>query len=278
MYRYVYCITRILHKSLIDVVGIENVPVRTLQYKEIAAILSEVPTAKIPVSNENVLRHGVVVETVQREQTVLPMRFSSMFNDDTAVLEFLKNRYAVFISDLEKLQDKLEMGLRIITRRNSVQDRDYENHSESPQPPFTKRGSGGIIKRGLSSPFIWKNGDAEKYLDGKRSSNPGITYLQQRRAQYASLDENNEWVREIVKTCHAQFEDICIKYKRDTHTSFSQGVSLNYLIHRDSVNEFKGRFNDLKSSLNELRFLCSGPWPPYHFVSSGIVGENNYGK
>ena len=90
-------------------------------------------------------------------------------------------------------------------------------------------------------------------------ASPAMSYLQQRRIYYASQDENDEWVQEIVKTCHAQFEDICVKHKRDTHTSFSQGVSLNYLIHKDSLNEFKNRFNDLKSSLSELQFLCSGP-------------------
>lgn len=276
MYRYVYCITRTLHKPCIDVAGIGNAIVSTLQYKEIMAILSGVSMAKISVSNENVLRHAVVVETVPREQTVLPMRFSSVFNGDDAVLEFLKNRYAVFISDLERLQDKLEMGIRIIARRNITQDNDYENHSEYPQASFMKGGLRVIIQRGLFRLSIGRNGDVEKLLDKKCSVNPGIAYLQQRRAHYTSLDENDERVREIVKICHAQFEDICVEYKRDTHTPFPQGVSLNYLIHKDSVNEFKGRFNDLKCSLNELHFLCSGPWPPYHFVSSG-GGDGEHG-
>ena len=45
------------------------------------------------------------------------MKYSSVFKDDTGVIEFLKNRYAVFISDLERLHDKLEMGIRIIQKR-----------------------------------------------------------------------------------------------------------------------------------------------------------------
>ena len=105
-------------------------------------------------------------------------------------------------------------------------------------------------------------------FEEKCSLYQGIGYLRQKRAYYASLDENDAHVQEIVKTCHAQFEDICIEFKKDTHASFSQGVSLNCLIHKDSLEEFKGRFNDLRDSLHELRFLSSGPWPPYHFVSS----------
>ena len=81
MYRYLYCITRTLHKPLMNVVGIENAPVRTVQYEGIAAVVSAVTMAKIPVSNENALCHAAVIGTIQRAQTVLPCgfpRFSRM--------------------------------------------------------------------------------------------------------------------------------------------------------------------------------------------------------
>ena len=268
MYYYLYCITKALHKPLINVIGLENSAVHTVQYGGIVAVVSEVTMAKTPVSNGNVLRHAAVIEAVQKEQTVLPMKYSSVFKDDAGVIEFLKNRYAVFISDLDRLQDKMEMGLRILMK-NTVQNKDIENSLKVPPPPLTKGGVEGIFKRGLPHSLILGNKDDEELSDEKCSSNPGIDYLQQKRAYYASLDENDARVHEIVKICHAQFEDICVEFKRDTHSSFSQEVSLNYLIHKDYLNEFKNRFIDLKSSLNELRFLCSGPWPPYHFVSSG---------
>jgi len=268
VYYYLYCITKALHKPLINVIGLENSAVHTVQYGGIVAVVSEVTMAKTPVSNGNVLRHAAVIEAVQKEQTVLPMKYSSVFKDDAGVIEFLKNRYAVFISDLDRLQDKMEMGLRILMK-NTVQNKDIENSLKVPPPPLTKGGVEGIFKRGLPHSLILGNKDDEELSDEKCSSNPGIDYLQQKRAYYASLDENDARVHEIVKICHAQFEDICVEFKRDTHSSFSQEVSLNYLIHKDYLNEFKNRFIDLKSSLNELRFLCSGPWPPYHFVSSG---------
>ena len=110
MYRYLYCITRTLHKPLMNVVGIENAPVRTVQYEGIAAVVSAVTMAKIQVSNGNVLRHAAVIEAVRKEQTVLPMRYSSVFKDDAGVIEFLKNRSAVFMSDLGRLHDTLEIG------------------------------------------------------------------------------------------------------------------------------------------------------------------------
>jgi len=314
VYYYLYCITKALHKPLINVVGIGNANVRALQYEDIVAILSEIVMAKIPVSNGNVLRHAAVIEAVRKEQSVLPMRYSSVFKDDAGVIEFLKNRYAVFISDLERLHDKLEMGIRIMQKKVTVHP-----HINLPPPPFSPSAmgtGGGIQGNNEYSPPLPVLSEAEgvggiracpvpdtggggellpkkKYVqnteftqsgveqefgvgeqlteslihDLQSTASTGMSYLQQRRIYYASLDEDNEWVQEIVKTCHAQFEDICVEFKRDTHSSFLQGVSLNYLIYKDFINEFNNRFNDLKSSLNELQFLCSGPWPPYHFVS-----------
>jgi hypothetical protein len=240
-----------LHKPLMNVVGIENADVRALQYEDIAAILSEVVMTKIPVSNGNVLRHAAVIEAVRKEQTVLPMRYSSVIKDDAGVIEFLKNRYAVFISDLERLHDKLEMGIRVIQQKKYVQNT-------------------GFTQSGVEQEFGVSGQLTESPIHDLQSpASTGMSYLQQKRAYYASQDESDARVQEIANTCHAQFKDICAEFKRNTHSSFSQGVSLNYLIHKDSLNEFKNRFNDLKSSLNELQFLCSGPWPPYHFVSPG---------
>ena len=155
MYRYLYCITRKLHKPLINVVGIGNANVRALQYEDIVAILSEVVMAKIPVSNGNVLRHAAVIETVRKEQSVLPMRYSSVFNDDAGVIEFLKNRYAVFVSDLERLHDKLEMGIRIMQKKVTVhphlnlphQGGGIQGDSEySPPQVGGVRGGGGLLQ------------------------------------------------------------------------------------------------------------------------------------
>src|SRR3972149_146366 len=147
VYYYLYCITKALHKPLMNVVGVGNANVHALQYEDIVAILSEVTMAKIPVSNGNVLRHAAVIEAVRKEQTVLPMRFSSVFKDNAGVIEFLKNRYAVFISDLERLHDTLEMGIRVIQKKVTVPP-----HITPPPPPAPhsegeKGGGGELLQR-----------------------------------------------------------------------------------------------------------------------------------
>ena len=39
-----------------------------------------------------------------------------------------------------------------------------------------------------------------------------------------------------------------------------------YLVRRDEADAFGARVRELASRHPDLRLLCTGPWPPYHFV------------
>jgi hypothetical protein len=254
MYRYVYCITGTLYQPLQDIVGVENTPLYTLSYQKITAVLSKIMVVRLPVSNENVLRHASVIESIQQKQTTLPMRFSSVFKSDEEVIAFLRSYYAVSIADLRRLHDKFEMGLRIVMREENRKNT-YSSQSRSDQ---------WIIQKGLKSPSQYSE---------KNRINFGIAYLEQQRAYYTFQEEGRAWVDEIVSTCHAQFEGIYTEYKRDEVPAPLQGVSLNYLVHKDFLPEFRIRFHDLMTSLTEFHFLCSGPWSPYHFISPDRISD-----
>jgi hypothetical protein len=39
-----------------------------------------------------------------------------------------------------------------------------------------------------------------------------------------------------------------------------------YLVPRDRTESFRTRVQELGAAHPTLRLLCTGPWPPYHFV------------
>jgi hypothetical protein len=39
-----------------------------------------------------------------------------------------------------------------------------------------------------------------------------------------------------------------------------------YLVRRESLETFRQTVGEVGKSEPDLRFLCTGPWPPYHFV------------
>jgi Gas vesicle synthesis protein GvpL/GvpF len=42
-----------------------------------------------------------------------------------------------------------------------------------------------------------------------------------------------------------------------------------YLVPVESVEAFRGVFNDVVAAHPELTLVCTGPWPPYSFANVG---------
>src|ERR1044072_5536846 len=73
--RYVYCIIRASAPLKFGAIGMdeEGADVSTINYKDMAAVVSDVPMTPLDSTRENVLAHERVNETVMRDHTVIPM-------------------------------------------------------------------------------------------------------------------------------------------------------------------------------------------------------------
>ena len=58
---------------------------------------------------------------------------------------------------------------------------------------------------------------------------------------------------------------------------FSERLLLNYsfLVDENKFDEFSEKIAELESKHKELKFLFTGPWPPYSFIDIKIKGEQN---
>lgn len=58
---------------------------------------------------------------------------------------------------------------------------------------------------------------------------------------------------------------------------FSERLLLNYsfLVEKNKFNEFSEKIAELESKHKKLKFLFTGPWPPYSFIDIKIKGEQN---
>ena len=52
-------------------------------------------------------------------------------------------------------------------------------------------------------------------------------------------------------------------------------VRTAYLLDPSRVGAFEGAFNKIRPARPTLRFLLSGPWPPYSFVTPTATGERS---
>src|SRR5881394_1834260 len=119
--KYVYCIIRNDRSREFGEIGIGGASrVYTVSYNDLAAVVSDTPIVIYDPTRENVLAHEFVNETVMKQHTVIPMSFGTVFRSEDDVTELLRSTYQAFSDVLDKMQDKIEFGLKVLWEREKV--------------------------------------------------------------------------------------------------------------------------------------------------------------
>ncbi|HET9212063.1 MAG TPA: GvpL/GvpF family gas vesicle protein [Thermoanaerobaculia bacterium] len=237
--KYVYCIIHTNDPCRFGPIGIGSEPaeVHTVNYKDIAAVVSDTPLEVYDPTRENVLAHERVNEVVMRDFTVIPMSFSTVFKTSEDIVELLRSAYDAFRDVLVKMQDKLEFGLKVLWE------------------PET------IIRE------IEKDDENLRLLRQEISHQKGSTYFA--RMQYGRLvdsllqETSEKLVSEIIDT----LSSVCVASR--TNKPIGDKMILNgaFLVARDREPDFDAKVKEIDARYENLIFKYTGPWPPYNFVN-----------
>jgi hypothetical protein len=237
--RYVYCIIRANVPLRFGAIGMDEqwADVYTINYKDMAAVVSDVPIVPLDSTRENVLAHERVNETVMRDHTVIPMSFGTIFKTREDIVELLRSAYDAFADVLNKMQDKLEFGLKVLWDRDEIV-RAIEQEDED-------------IHR----------------LKSEISSQRGSTYFA--RMQYgrlidAALQQRSErYVAEFLQ----RLRDVSVASRVNRAIGDKMIMNAAFLVQRDQEQTFDRRIKEIASHFDKLTFKYTGPWPPYNFVN-----------
>ena len=237
--RYVYCIVRSDQPLTFGSIGIgeEPAPVYTVRCDDLSAIVSDTPLGVLDPTRDNVLAHQRVNETVMREHTVLPMSFGTMFKTRDDVTAFLRSAYRAFSDVLDKMENKLEFGLKVLWDREAV-IREIEEEDED-------------IHR----------------LKTEIAAQKGSTYFA--RMQYGRLidgalqSKSERYVGEIFD----RLRDVSVAARSNKPIGDRMILNAAFLVTRDREDEFDARVKALGAAHDKLTFKYTGPWPPYNFVN-----------
>jgi hypothetical protein len=237
--RYVYCIIRASQPLRFGAIGMDEqwADVYTINFKDMAAVVSDVPIAPLDSTRENVLAHERVNETVMREHTVIPMSFGTIFKTRDDIVELMRSAYEAFADVLNKMQDKLEFGLKVLWDRDEMV-RAIEGEDED-------------IHR----------------LKSEISSQKGSTYFA--RMQYGRLIDtalqtrSERYVAEFLQ----RLRDVSVASRVNRAIGDKMIMNAAFLVQRDKEMEFDRRIKEIASNFDKLTFKYTGPWPPYNFVN-----------
>ena len=111
----------------VDVTGVDgSEPIRTVDYRSLSAVVSEIETMEPERTDENATAHDEVLRAVLQSnggRTVIPMRFGMVFKTDNALKNVLRNGRVAFRRSLNDLDGMVELGVKLVTRADSTVDR-----------------------------------------------------------------------------------------------------------------------------------------------------------
>jgi len=237
--KYVYCVVGATQPLRFGPIGIGSKPaeVHTINYKDIAAVVSDTPIEVYDPTRENVLAHERVNESVMRTTTVIPMSFGTVFKTRDDIVELLRGAYDAFRDVLLKMEDKLEFGLKVLWDRDVI-IREIEREDED-------------IRR----------------LKNEIASHKGSTYFA--RVQYGRMvDAALQALSErYVGDIFLQLRSVCVASRSNKPIGDKMIMNAAFLVSRDQETAFDARVKTIGAEYDKLTFKYTGPWPPYNFVN-----------
>src|SRR5438874_2384122 len=121
--RYIYCIINWGEKKPIGNfgnIGIGENAVYTINYKDIAAVVSTIPFKQMDSNMNDIVAHQRVVEAAREGNTVLPVRFGVILKNEDGMKKLLASSYKDYRAKLASLSGKDEVGIKVLLNKSSL--------------------------------------------------------------------------------------------------------------------------------------------------------------
>jgi len=230
--------------------GLEGALIESIPYRRIAAVVSPLSTGTVRVSpgETNLWRHEAVVEALMVDRAVLPVRFGTVLANGTTVQAALTEHNADFVAALKHVCGRVELGLRVLWEDNEGWA-SAANHQ-------------AIGKRSR-----------------QRTVSDGRSYLLARLEEDRRFQAWRQRAELLATELHAHLSRLAAESTKQVLVTPRLLLTAAYLVERDRVAAFQQEVKALSATYPTLRLLCTGPWPPYSFVTAEVpTAEKAEGK
>ena len=233
---YTYAIIDSKERLCDYIIGIEGAIVCNIAYRDIGVVVSKLGEQIQNITKDHVLKHEEVVEKLMGNFTVLPVRFLTQFSREEDVLLMMQEFYNDFRENLDRVRNKIEFGIKIIWSGETIRNRIIDAY---------KRDNANIAIA---------------------DSSPAKNFVKEKFEKY-KIDK--EFAKEAEK-CIALIVDFFSRFiaekKLEKLKTDNLLLSASYLVEKERQEDFKEAFERARRTLSDLKFLLSGPWPPYNFI------------
>ncbi|MGF3105563.1 GvpL/GvpF family gas vesicle protein [Rossellomorea sp. DUT-2] len=217
----------------------------TIRYKDAAMVAAEVPMKIYHPKKQNLLMHqGAVSRVMDQKDTVIPISFGNVFKSRDDVAALLENLYPQFETLFPAIKGKIELGLKVIGKKEWLEEMVKEN-------PQVEKMASAVKGKSESAAYydrIQLGGMAQKL--------------------FASLQN------EVKQEVYAPLEETAVSAKANDPSSEKMLLNASFLIDRDQEELFDQKVNEAHEKWKDkVEFNYSGPWPAYNFVNIRLKVE-----
>jgi len=219
--------------------GLESASVYAIDHEGLRAIVSDTLSPRVRPERRNISAHQTILHTLMEDGTVLPMRFGVIARNAEAVRKLLAVNRKSIKEHIEKLDGRVEMGLRVSWDTSNIYEYFVATHP--------------VLRE--SRDEIYQNS-----ANVKRDEKVELGRLYE-ALRAADRKECTEKVKEIlIEYCEDIIENP-VKREKDI-------MNLACLVERSHMDDFtKGIFQASKFFDNVYLFDYTGPWAPHNFVT-----------
>ena len=249
---YVYCVGPALPSGN-DVppfsspgIGGRGDVVRTLEYGDLAAVVSDSPTMRYEISRENLTAHQRVVEEAMTRSDVLPVSFGTVADGDDAVRDkLLKRKFDELHRTLQYVRGRVELGLTALWNRER-----------------------------LFSEIVAEDDEIRALRDSAAGQHPDATYYQRiELGQRTEAAVNLKCDREADAILEA-LRPLAVETKLNPNVTDMMILNAAFLVDKAREQAFDAEVQALHEAQAErLVFRYVGPLPPYNFVNLSVRWE-----
>ncbi len=234
---YVYALVPRETRILPDLTGLADGPLSMVAWQDLAAVVSPIASATLSTTPANLLRHEAVVEALCQAGKALPVRFGTILAGQAAVAQAIAGQYEALLADLARVGDKVELGLTILWDTPVGQDEAQAETASAPTAPTS------------SAPGA------------------GTRYLEARLAQYRRETAQQTQAKAVITRLEQALGPYLLEQRYRVLSSPRLAVRAAYLAQPRHIQDIQRAVDEMRAKHPGFRWLLSGPWPPYTFVT-----------
>jgi hypothetical protein len=242
--KYLYGIIEEPQSRHFDCGGLEGAAVYTLNYRDLAAVVSDTGQAEIDPIRKNVLAHTLVQENILKKYTFIPMSFGVVAAGEDSVRSLLEKNYTGLVSELKKLAGKIEVEVKIFWDDKALAS---ENKQLISKVQARVKTASGMV-------------EAQNLLMEAGMQIEKIVLA---------------WKNRYVDQIYSSLKKLAVDSRLNNCSGVKMLLNASFLIDREIESEFVEQVRNLDAKYEgNINFKYIGPLSPYNFVSLKLEGVN----